>query len=274
MKYLQVINWDRFQHYKDRLPPWIKLHRSLLSDYKIASLPDAAKAHLVSLWVVASECDNKIPDDPKWIGRHINATQPVDLQRLIDDGFLREWTSACKQDASKMLADCKQDASKMLALARSRESESETETETETDNTRDGRAAAPPVCVDPLASHPVLAAAYPDLQAAITAAHPLAKIPKPDSAGDRAWRKTLAQLVHLDKYSEADVLAVITWALKTAPQQPGGFCWGDQVQSLAALRKTNGAGDATKFAKIHGSWERDKRRYAGVDMPEDDDCGF
>jgi len=27
---LRVKNWGKFQHYKDRNPPWIKLHRGLL----------------------------------------------------------------------------------------------------------------------------------------------------------------------------------------------------------------------------------------------------
>ena len=33
-----VKNWDEFQHYKDRNPPWIKLHNHLLDDYEFEML--------------------------------------------------------------------------------------------------------------------------------------------------------------------------------------------------------------------------------------------
>jgi hypothetical protein len=39
VRYLRVKNWSEFQHYKDRNPPWIKLHRTLLDhDYEAAIL--------------------------------------------------------------------------------------------------------------------------------------------------------------------------------------------------------------------------------------------
>jgi hypothetical protein len=59
--YLRVKNWAEFQHYKDRNPPWIKLHRALLDDYEFARLPDASKAHLVLIWLLASQSDGRIP---------------------------------------------------------------------------------------------------------------------------------------------------------------------------------------------------------------------
>jgi hypothetical protein len=31
-------NWGKFQHYKDRCPPWIKLHRDLLNDREFLHL--------------------------------------------------------------------------------------------------------------------------------------------------------------------------------------------------------------------------------------------
>ena len=61
MKYLRVKNWGRFQQYKDRTPPWIKLHTDLLDNYEFSALHDASKAHLILIWVLASKVDNKIP---------------------------------------------------------------------------------------------------------------------------------------------------------------------------------------------------------------------
>lgn len=54
-------NWKSFQHYRDRSPGWIKLHRTLLDnpDYHALS-PEAGKA-LPLLWLLASEKDGMIP---------------------------------------------------------------------------------------------------------------------------------------------------------------------------------------------------------------------
>lgn len=50
-----VKNWCRFQHYKHRNPPWIKLYRDILNDPDWHNLPaDTAKV-LVMLWLLACE---------------------------------------------------------------------------------------------------------------------------------------------------------------------------------------------------------------------------
>jgi hypothetical protein len=84
----EVKNFDRFQHYKDRSPPWIKLYNELLDDYEFARLQDASKLHLILIWLLASRSDNKLPFDSEWVARRINATVPVDLEALADAGFL------------------------------------------------------------------------------------------------------------------------------------------------------------------------------------------
>ncbi len=40
-KFIRVVNLERFQHYKDRNPPWIKLHRELLSSRTWVTSDDA-----------------------------------------------------------------------------------------------------------------------------------------------------------------------------------------------------------------------------------------
>ena len=88
MKTISIKNWETYQHYKDRNPPWIKLHRDILTDYEFSVLPDASKAHLVGLWILASQLGNKIPYDPYWIAQKINATEEIDLKPFIDLGFI------------------------------------------------------------------------------------------------------------------------------------------------------------------------------------------
>lgn len=109
MEYIQVKNWEEFQHYKDRTPPWIKMYNHLLDDFEFSCLPDASKAHLLSIWLLASRTGNRIPNNARWIGNKINATEDVDLQSLINSGFLElipnenNELQTSEQDASKML---------------------------------------------------------------------------------------------------------------------------------------------------------------------------
>jgi hypothetical protein len=120
MEYLQVRNWRTFQHYTMRNPPWIRVYNSLLEDPAFAGLPDTAKAHLVGIWLYASRSENRIPDDAKFIGGRINATDTVDLNLLVSSGFLEPHCNA-----SNMLASCKQDASNVLAQNRIEENRKE-----------------------------------------------------------------------------------------------------------------------------------------------------
>lgn len=100
-----VRNFEQFQHYKDRNPVWIKLYNSLLEDYEFGLLPDASKAHLIAIWLLASRFKNLIPLDGKWVAKKINATSTVDLTILKNAGFIQY-----NQECSNLLADCYQNA--------------------------------------------------------------------------------------------------------------------------------------------------------------------
>ena len=99
-------NWDSFQHYKDRAPSWIKLHKGLLTDFAFSRLPVASRALAPCIWLLASEsADGSLPDDYDWLSFRLH--QPRDevvqgVEGLISRGFLIRVDGA--------LADCKQDA--------------------------------------------------------------------------------------------------------------------------------------------------------------------
>jgi hypothetical protein len=118
----RIKNWSKFQHYKDRAPPWIKLQRELLDDFDFACLPLASKALAPLLWLLASETkDGDVRVDPEWLAFRLR--WPLDEARagitpLIEKGFVIV--------ASDMLAECLQDATP--------EGEGETEGETEITN--------------------------------------------------------------------------------------------------------------------------------------------
>lgn len=53
-------NWSDFQHYKDRDPSWIKLHKRLLDDFDFHSLPLASRALAPMLWLLCSEAKDGV----------------------------------------------------------------------------------------------------------------------------------------------------------------------------------------------------------------------
>ena len=60
MKVYAVKDWPKFQHFKDRKPPWIKLYRTLLDDIEWHNLKGADAKMLINLWMVASESNGII----------------------------------------------------------------------------------------------------------------------------------------------------------------------------------------------------------------------
>ena len=107
-----VKNWRQFQHYRDRNPPWIKLHFALLSSRDWVTLDDSSRVLAIACMLIASRNEGRVPADPEYIQRVAYLKKPPDFKPLIRCGFLES------------ASDCKQ----MLATARP---ETETETETE-----------------------------------------------------------------------------------------------------------------------------------------------
>ena len=59
---MRIKNWDRFQHFKDRKPIWIKLYRDLLDDLNWHELDGKSAKALVMIWLIASEELGKLPE--------------------------------------------------------------------------------------------------------------------------------------------------------------------------------------------------------------------
>jgi len=130
---LQPKNWAIFQHYKDRCPPWIKLHRDLLNDRSYMRLPIASKAIAPMLWLLASESKDGVFDgslDELVFRLHITPKEYQDgVKPLIDNDFFIL--------VSGVLAERKQ-----VAIP-----ETETETEGETETKKKATSVAPPIGV-------------------------------------------------------------------------------------------------------------------------------
>lgn len=116
----RVPNWSDFQHYKQRTPPWIKLHRQLLDNEEFACLPVASRALAPLVWILASESETggELPSLPKMAWRlRMSESELTDaLEPLVSVGFV--------EDASGLLARCKQQP-----IPRQRREEEEAEAE-------------------------------------------------------------------------------------------------------------------------------------------------
>ena len=184
--YITVPNLDKWQHYKDRCPPWIKLHREVLNDYKLACLQDASKAHLFAIWLLASQMDNKIPLDADWIAKKINATEPVALNNLIEQGFIE-----VVQPDSKKIA-----ARKQNALA-------ETETETEAEAEAEAEVISEPEKIANYMAEKILSrdAKYTHL------------INGKRNKALKAWASDIEKINRLDSREWSDIWRVVEWCL-------------------------------------------------------------
>ena len=84
---LRIKDWERFQHFGDRRPPWIKLYRALLDDLEWHQLEPRAAKVLVMLWLLASENDGFLPE-ASTLAFRLRATES-DVSSLISQ--LSHW---------------------------------------------------------------------------------------------------------------------------------------------------------------------------------------
>lgn len=87
---LYVKNWSEWQSYrKDRgTPPWIKVHRNLMSSPKWAELSDAEKGHLVSIWIVAADSDGKVSSNANVLRKQCQLDDLPNLEKFQELDFL------------------------------------------------------------------------------------------------------------------------------------------------------------------------------------------
>lgn len=105
--WIVVPHWDRFQHYKDRVPPWIKLYTAELAhNPEYARLTAAQRGLLMTCWIeyALSMGQASVEHTMSTLGA---GQKHAYLKPLVDAGFVEL------------------SASKPLALTRSREVEEE-----------------------------------------------------------------------------------------------------------------------------------------------------
>jgi hypothetical protein len=113
---LAVKNWSKFQHFKNRRPPWIKLYRDLLEDVDWHELTGDTAKVLVSLWLIASERNGELPS-LRALAFRLHLTEAAVAKHLAT---LKHWLR--QDDDNMMTSGCQGDTPE-------REGEREIETE-------------------------------------------------------------------------------------------------------------------------------------------------
>jgi hypothetical protein len=128
---MRIKNWTKFQHFKDRRPPWVKLYRDILDDLEWHELDPLAAKVLVMLWLIASENDGRIPDN-KTLAFRLRLTELKTKEIIIK---LSHWLE--HDDINAISEQYQSDRPE-------RETETETETKKETKREMATIVACPP----------------------------------------------------------------------------------------------------------------------------------
>ena len=120
MKTISVKGWERFQHYKDRDPPWVKLYRDLLTSESWVLGTDTSRLLQVASILLAARYNNEIPY--RWdLVRKVASLECTEKQfneavtHLCSSGFLEihgvtTEEKPVEQSASAVLATCTSEA--------------------------------------------------------------------------------------------------------------------------------------------------------------------
>jgi len=128
---MKIKNWNKFQHFKDRKPPWVKLYRDVLDDIEWYELDPLASKVLVMCWLIASENDGNIPTT-KTLAFRLRMTEKQTIDCL---NKLSHWL---EQDDISLISERYQ--------VDSLETETEIETEKEIKESKDSLSAGLPTC--------------------------------------------------------------------------------------------------------------------------------
>ncbi len=100
MGFIRIKNWETYQHYKDRNPPWIKLHRELITSETWVSLNDAGRVLAISIMLLAAASGNRIKDDLNYIKRVAYLHDVPNLSPLFKIGFIERIDEIEKVDST------------------------------------------------------------------------------------------------------------------------------------------------------------------------------
>jgi hypothetical protein len=92
-RWIEIVNWEKFQHYRDREPVWIKNYTRLLHDDAYLALPLSTRGVLHGLWLERASANRVLSESET---RRLLVANKSDsryfqghLERLNEAGFIR-----------------------------------------------------------------------------------------------------------------------------------------------------------------------------------------
>lgn len=75
---LYIRNFDRYQHYKNRRPPWVKLYRDILDDEALMSMRPEYRWVAVGMIILATESESRaVEGTEKELSRRLAVSETV-----------------------------------------------------------------------------------------------------------------------------------------------------------------------------------------------------
>lgn len=105
-KNVRIRNWDRFQHYSGRRPPWIKLHSELLDNAEFMDMSVQTRWFAMTLLLVAARTNNVIPVNVAWLAGVARVTPNI-ARRCMTELQQTRFVEPCgrKRVASTVIAE-------------------------------------------------------------------------------------------------------------------------------------------------------------------------
>jgi hypothetical protein len=87
-RWIVIPGWDRFQHYQDRNPTWLKTYVELLHDEAYLGLTLSARGLLHGLWLEYAASRGQLPGDTARLSRRLRVkVLSTTLESLSEAGF-------------------------------------------------------------------------------------------------------------------------------------------------------------------------------------------
>lgn len=119
-QFYSIKDWSQFQHYTDRNPPWVKLHREILTGRTWLKANDLSRVVQVASIALAARYENKIPLDWEVLqpamglrcskGQFMSAIEYLTKADFITIQHATNGEDILAQDASAALAKCYSEA--------------------------------------------------------------------------------------------------------------------------------------------------------------------
>ena len=105
-RWIEVRNWNRFQHYRDRVPTWIKNNLELLHDENYLALPPGTRAILHGIWLEYASARCQLPLNTASLTRRLALrVSSATLEALNHAGFIRFVASTLSASSSRAHVD-------------------------------------------------------------------------------------------------------------------------------------------------------------------------